>query len=282
MIQPGTVVYLPPLSFQKGLSGAFLKNLEMYPPRNPCVFYTDPGVHFDVSKITDRPLIHLNCAPERLEAARKNREPRIGRINALFVAGLRIARTMGFTHVLYLETDCRVGDHGWDEIIFNEYFSLPFPTICAGSVVCWNMMNSGLEVVEHWQKFIVRNAGRPVPVLTYGTQGHWRGEKGEIKKRNDPSVFPNGALGVYDLAWLERLGFGGENRTNIVMGPAWDFQLGDAIWKKFGVQSFEAVAHMDSQFSGYGDDLTTEDERMQMLKDRKTVAVHHIKSGRVI
>ena len=58
--------------------------------------------------------------------------------NLVFFTGLRIAANKGFTHVLILEHDCRVGTAGWDEIIWQEFLSKNPEAIMGGSLVAFN------------------------------------------------------------------------------------------------------------------------------------------------
>jgi hypothetical protein len=55
-------------------------------------------------------------------------------------------------------------------------------------------------------------------------------------------------------------------------------EIGGRLWKVFAEDTFDFLGHLDTIYSGYGDILTTEEERMNLLRSGKVVAVHQIKS----
>lgn len=256
----GTIGYCPPPHFPG--ADAFLNNLQKYPPHNELLLYSDhPYPQCQVK---------LLGSPELIRGARTNKW---AINNAIFITGMKIARKHGFSHVIYLESDCRVGRMNWDQIIFNEFFNLGFPYIAAGTLVCWNPFNAGSEVARRWEALLQsKNRARNFPIPTYGT-----------RDTGDPRIFPNGALGVYDMAWIEIL-FDIYNTVDFAAGGAWDFQLGARIWHKFGADSFNMVGQLSSIYSGYGDSddpktrgVTTLAERLEMLKSGEICCVHQVK-----
>lgn len=196
--------------------------------------------------------------------------------NLVFFTALRIAMKQGFTHAIYLETDCRVGRDYWDELMFEEFFNCGRHVICGGSMVVYNPCNSGPKGYRRWGALVEQNQKRNFPIPTYG----WKG----AADNSGSCVFVNGALGIYDIAWMAKL-FDLENTFAIATDPApgpWDMMIGFALWKMFGEDTYDVLLHMKTIFSSYGDVITTELERQTMLKSGQFVAVHQIKSAWVI
>lgn len=271
MIKIGSIGYVPPPHFPG--AEAFLRNIRKYPARHEVVLYSDHD-YPEAIKIFNPEQIQgsLKVTPARDQWDRENRKWVVN--NAIFITGLKIAVKNGFTHIIYLESDCRVGQLAWDQPIFNEYFSFKFPPIAAGTLVCWNPFNAGIEVARKWEELVTStNRSRNFPIPTYGVR-----REGMPGPMGDPCIFPNGALGVYDVNWLASL-FDVNNAVAFASGTAWDFQIGMAIWQQFGIRAFEMVGHMGTMFSGYGDEVTTLEQRLQMLRDGSAAAVHQIKGN---
>jgi hypothetical protein len=253
--------YLPPPSF--GCAKVFVENLELFPPRVPLLAYSDhpwPGA------------IALKGNPEQVKRATFAN----GKINPfainnlLWLTGLRIARDQGYSHMLYLEHDCRVGVKNWDDRIFEEYFSIGRPLVAGGNLACYNPCNHSPEAARRWQKLVAGNVKRNLPIPTYG----WMG----ASNQGPSCVFTNGALAIYDVAWMGQM-FDLSNTMDIAAAEsAFDMVLGVRIWDIFFEDSYEVFGHLDSVFSGYGDVLSTEEERLQWLREGRYVGVHQVKS----
>lgn len=255
-IRPGIIGYVPPPSFTGAKS--FLANLAMFKRTHELLLYSEhPYPECQVK---------LKGSPEWVEDAKSHK---FAISNALFITGMKIAVVHGLTHVIYLESDCRVGIDDWDSIMFEEFFGLPVPVVASGSLVCWNTSNAGLDVQRRWQELLMMNPRRNFPIPTYGLPLRHAG--------GTPAIFPNGALGIYDLNWVTKL-FDVNNTLECVKAHAWDFQLGEKIWNIFGVDSFDMVAHSNKIFSSYANEITTEQERLAMLRNKEVVAIHQVKS----
>jgi hypothetical protein len=258
------LAYLPP----PRLTGAatFVDNLNACPSKYPLVSYSEhdwPGV------------FKLKGDPEDVK---KNAVFPDGRRNpyainnVLWLTGLRIARERGFTHALYLEHDCRVGVKHWDERVYEEFFSIGRPLIAGGNLGTYNPCNAGPEAARRWADLVSKNTRKNVPIPTYG----WLRADAQA-----PScVFPNGALAIYDIAWMSQLFENLENTLNVgSMTSAFDMVLGVRVWDNFQEDSYEVFGHLNSVFSGYGDVLSTEAERLSWLREGKYVGVHQVKSN---
>lgn len=265
-MKPACIVYVPPPSFPGAAS--FLRNLQKYPPSGELLIFSDhdyPGAVklranpevFKGKFLTDgKPYTGSLRPGEKINEFSHN--------NAIWMAGLKIAAEKGYTHICYVEADCRFGVKDWDQIIFDEYFRFKTPYICAGTLVCWDPYNDGLKTARAWESMSFKYRDRKWPIATYG----WRQAK--------PCIFPNGALGVYDMAWMQKL-FNLEDAMEVIRGHAWDFNLGRRIWNILGPESFEAVGHMETLFSTWGDSLSTVDDRIKLLRDGACCASHQFK-----
>jgi hypothetical protein len=263
MIKLGVIGYVPPLKYGNGVSKVFLENLRAFPTKNQSILFTDPGAHDG--------LVNLKVDADVM----KNLPTKDGRANewslnnALFITAVRMAIDNGWSHMLYLESDCRVNQKHWDAIVFEEFFSAPVPAVAGGSVVCWNPHAGGFESLQRWQDLIQRNnKARNFPIPTYGHGASGTGPT---------AIFPNGALGVYDLVWMKRF-FDIHNAMDFAARHAWDFVIGEEIWHRFGIDSFDMVTHLNTIFSSYGEIVSTEAQRLAMLRRHDVVAIHQVKS----
>lgn len=260
----GTVLYVPPPDRYPG-ANAILANLRNHPPALPLIVYSDHPHDWPE-------LVRLRASPEAVKVLtdKDNKPNRWGLNNAVFMTGLRIARERGFSHVIYLEADCRVKGKGWDARLFEEYFTLGRPCIMAGTLAAYNPCNWSLEAARRWQQLVAGNQDRNMPVATYG----WKG----AAERHPCCVFSNGAFSVLNMAWMPIL-FALDNsvQSALNMGP-WDMELGMQIWKRFEELAYDVTGMLHSVYSGYGDVLTTEAQRLQWLRDGLYCGVHQIKS----
>ncbi len=261
------LAYVPPPKF--GCAEVFLRNVRKFKTHADLVLYSDhpyPGV------------VPLKGNPEMLKDAT---HPVTGRLNGwsvnnfVFFTGLRIAKSQGYSHVIYLESDCRVGCDLWDETMWEEAFAAGRPFVTAGSVVCYNPANWSAEALRRWAEVVATavHGGHRIPP-TYG----WKG----AAHKHPSCVFPNGALSILNLeAVCEMFDIENTAKTAIECQP-WDMEIGMRLWDQFQEQTFDAVVHLNSVFSGYGDVLSSEPERMAMLRSGQVVGVHQVKSGATI
>lgn len=254
MIRPAVIGYVPPPKYPG--AQAFLSNITKFKSSCELFLYSDwkdYGFH---------PILN----PEGIEGRADN--PKWAVNNAIFIMGLRLAAMRGFTHILYVESDCRVGCQGWDGVVFDEYFKLPFPAIAAGSIVAHGCVNGGGSFYKRFLKFVVSNAGKRHPTPIYGIAtdpkfGNEHVPPGHPDDRFKPAVFPNGALGVYDMAWMCEIFHlkpdgtfkEGKNMVDAVLQPAWDVVIGRRLYDRFGADVFDVVAHLDSVYSGFGNQI---------------------------
>lgn len=281
------VGYAPPPKFKGATS--FMENLRQNKTANELILFSD-------YPYPERTIPVLN--PENVTG--RDRNPQWAVNNTIFVSALRIALMSGVSHMLYIESDCRFGCHGWDSLIFEEYFSLPFPPIAAGSLVSHACVNGGPAFYQRFHDMIAANRENKkewlIPIygvpVTKDKKSNWPPmsahiiDPGHKDDRFKPAVYPNGALGIYDVRWIAGL-FGllpdGTFQTthsliDISLSPAWDHLIGLRLYDKFGSDVFDVVAHMNGMFSSYGETMSTEAQRLEYLRTKRCVAVHQIKS----
>jgi hypothetical protein len=279
----GIFGYCPPPHF-KGAK-AFVDNIMKFRPKNELFLFSDHGDY----------QFHPCANPEEM----RHHNPRCGISNSLFILAIRYAIRREFTHMLYLEADCRVGVDGWDEAMFAEFFSFKFPKIAAGSLVSHSGTNGGFAYYKRWTEFMRENLAKKhvipvygIPVMAgiahreFGPEAGLIVKPGDARTKYKPVVYPNGALGIYDVNWMAEL-FGikkdGTFKDNVhmighVQASAWDHMIGVHLYDRFGADALDMVGHMDSIWSSYGDSVSTEEERVKALRDGDCVAIHQTKS----
>jgi hypothetical protein len=259
----GIIGYVPPPSF--GNPRVFIDNLARYKHDNELLLYSDynwPDT------------LRLKGSPESiipmLEARPDGTKNKWAVNNFVFLTGLALAARSGFTHIIYLESDCRVGKHHWDSIMFEEHFALKNEPLCSGTLVCWNPMSGGMASAKRWNDLICKtNKKRNFPIPTYGVGA---------SVKSTPSIFPIGALGIYDMTWMQKFFDLSKTMELAAHMHAWDFVIGDKIWAHFGLDSYDQVGNLQSVYSSFGDQITTEEERLGLVVSGKVTACHQVKS----
>lgn len=254
-----TVAYLPPAS--KFNTTEFKANLKEFKTTNPLYLFSDTA--HDIEG-----LIRTSNPEPKGPGALANKWFTNNRV---FFTACRIAITSGATHFCYLESDCRIGRDGWDQILWEEFQSYPLPIVIGGTKVVYNPCNAGLTAALRWSEDVksFSNPGK-LPIATYG----WLG----AADASGSCVFVNGALGVYDLSEIGRLFDLGNSGDEAIKSTAWDMEIGKRLWKIYGPDVYYLVGHLNSVFSTYGNVLTSEELRLQWLKQGRINAVHQIKN----
>jgi hypothetical protein len=255
-----SLAYLPPPTWA-GCTETFRQNLAKFPPKHDLILYSDHE-YPDTVRLRGSPEIVRNLGGNRNIFAVNN---------AVFLSGMRIAKSKGYSHALYLEVDCRVGKDGWDDIIFSETFNLGRPVLVAGTVAVYNPCSAGAEAARRWARLIAANVKRNIPIATYGYKG--------AAEKWPSCVFCNGALSVIDVAWAERLIGFEDSIANAVNSSPHDMALGVAAWKIFEEDCYELFGLLNCLFSSYGNVLTSQEERAAMLTRGEVVACHQIKDN---
>lgn len=254
----GSIVYVPP----KGRlnSDAFMANINAYSSKYPIYFYSDEK---------GRGIENLIANPEQV---RNPRRPWTVN-NAIFLFGLKLAADAGLDYMLYFESDSRVRGNHWDGIMFDEAFAGCLEPICYGTPVAWNISQAGRRALTKVTEFgckVLSLSGIPMPV--YGW--HRPGSLDTI------CAYPNGSLSVLHVPTMLEIfsGFELDIGRSASTFDGWDLVIGRGLWQKFGVDLFDRFAVARRSYSGYGDLITTEKERVDMLSNGTHVAIHQVKS----
>jgi len=253
----GTIVYIPPPRYGHG--EAFLTNLRAWKTKYPLVTFSDHAEWTPDRVIQSPDLIKTKQRPWAVN-------------NFVFLMALSIAEDSGFTDFLYLEEDCRVHGHEWDERIIGEYRRWP-QAVVGGSPVCWNSMSAGPVMLAGFQIYAasyVRKCKLPVPI--YGLQIPNRPRVERF------TLYPNGAIAVYNVAFLRDLFKQGSMAKQALDRGAFDMEVGWELVNKFGLGLFNKCAWLSSAFSGYGDNVLNYKQRCARLIDGTFAAVHQIKT----
>lgn len=263
----GVIGYIPP----KRVVGAqaFWDNLQKFPPAGKMILCSESDEWPGVTKFRGNPESFRGA--KFIEGKHAGEPNPFSMHNIIYLACMKAAREAGLDYALYLEHDCRVGRPGWDEIIFDEYFSLGRPTIVAGTCSAYNPSSFSGKAARRFAHEIGKPRKHGIPVGCYG----WFGASVQ-----GPSTWlPNGALAVYDMLWIERMfDLGDQGRLAAQNGP-FDQAIAQRIWEMFGDEAFEVIGYLETVYSGYADVLTTPDERKKLLLDGTVTAVHQIKDS---
>lgn len=273
-----TIGYVPPQ--RMGLcADAFCTNLVFYKNTHPIVLFSDapyPGKICGDSKKWLDEWVSIDNPESRLPRHWRTTN-KFALSNLLFMTACRMARLRyNASHIIYLESDCRVGVNHWDDIMAREFFTHPRFHLIGGSAICYNPFNAGIQVARRWEQFVAANTRRNFPIPTYGCKNQDQQGDGLTL------VAVNGALGIYDLDWLWDAFHGFQNTVQTAMEMhAWDFVVGGKMWEQFGIRSFDLVQNLSCIYSSYGNVLTSETERLGMLRSGQVVAVHQVKSDAI-
>lgn len=264
-MSPAILAYLPPDPKFNG--EIFLSNMRKFKTKYPIIFFSDNWPDPDVFKL------RMNPDKIRNASGLSDEQRRWIVNNILFFTAMQIASQCKHTHMLYVEADSRVGCDYWDDKVFTEFFSHP-GAICGGSLVVYNPCNGGLKAAQRWAQVCATNTRKNFPIATYGFKG--------AADNSGSCVFVNGSLGVYDVPRLSDF-FDMTNAHRLAATcTAWDMEIGKRIWAKYGDDAYDYVVHLTSVYSSYGDALSTESMRMDMLRKGDVVAVHQCKSPETV
>lgn len=261
----GILCYVAPPSLVK--SKSFFENLRNFPAKHELIVYSDHNYSAE----------WMGCYKlnGNVEIA-KTTANRMAVQNLIFFTGIRIAASRGFTHVLILEHDCRVGVDGWDDVIWQEFISKNRGGLMGGSMFVMNPCSFNRKAAEKFEEFSAKDRKkRLVPISVYGSNN--------ASERRDSCVFPNGAFAIYRMDWLLKTfpEITGSPQQYISLAQTvrtWDQEIGMRLWSQFNEDSYDKVVSLESIYSGYGDVLSSEEERKQWLQKGRVAGIHQIKS----
>lgn len=277
------ITYLPPAG--KFHTDAYVENLRRNPTKCETITFSE------VEEFNPR--LKLKCSVELPELADVKHQNGInfGYNNLCFFLAWAFAWKMNFDHFIYGECDIRVKnppDGHWDEVIFKQFFDDPRHLIVGGHMMLYNVFNSDQETARRATDLMTKwnpnmqgtQVERNKFIPCYGNKSQADG--------SGSCVCVNGAGAVYSVAGLRmlfpELQSPDDNMTKVSLAKKsqpFDFEIGKRIWEKFKADAFDVVGHLPCIFSSYGSVLSSEDERLEMLRSGRVVLTHQVK-GNVI
>jgi len=254
----GTACYCPPRGVLN--SDAFYENITKAKAHHPLFLFSDDA-RWNPSQLIQWPEF-------------SGKRPGWTINNFLFFKALEIARAAKLDYYIFLESDSRVFGEAWDDIVFTEYFQrYPNGIACAGTPVCWDVCSGGREFAKKViaEAFAFQTAtGIPMSFFSGKNPMDCSGA----------AYYPNGSLAVYQTEALLKI-FAGFDLDIVSYSrriTAFDLALGRALWNYHGPKAVDHVGWLSSCYSAYGNCVTTEAERLQMLRDGRMAAIHQCKS----
>jgi hypothetical protein len=253
MIPFGIIGYVPPSG--RFNSDAFRRNVASWKTKHRLILFSDgdwPGLERIPNPEIFRNRHHYSVN------------------NAVFLIGLHIALAAGMEFFLYIESDCRVRGHEWDQAIWSD-FNQWKGIVAYGSPVIYNQSQNGHNNLKRstemaWDYQSATGLAMP-------QYGAWPGAGKDI------CLYPNGALGVYHTKTMASFFPNSQNdlKRELAGIMAWDVSIGQGLWRSFGAEVFDRVGFSRVTYSGCGDSLVGQDERGAMLATGKKVAIHQWK-----
>lgn len=267
------IAYLPP-NDPRFHTQAFIENLRENPVRNDLILFTDGElVRQKASELFKKADVLLISPPDKILTNTHSRPFNIS--NILFLTALKIVgvklKARGYTHFLYLESDCRVRGTHWDDLIWTEFQTLPGETspLVAGSLVVYNPARSGEEGMVRFDTLRASNTKSNFPVSAFRSST-------DI----DPCIMAMGAGAIYDIEAMLNLFAPFKDTLHLAQKfCAFDLEVGKRIWKTHGPRSYDRVRKLETIYSGHGDRVTTLEERKELLLSGKVCLVHQVKTG---
>lgn len=272
----GIAAYVPPPHFGHGQ--VFLENLRKFKTSTDLMLFSDYA-----------PYGLLNFPDPEIARTAYHNSNKLSVNNFIFLVCVNYLRTHGYSHILYVESDSRVGADNWDGQLFEEMFANPGPIMAAGSLVCYSPCAGGAEGLERFSELIARHNIRPnYPIPRYQPKPPqfpmvkmYGGGKG-ANNSSGSALFPNGSLSIYNLEWLVNLLPRGDILKSATEMTAWDMEIGNRAWDIYGPDCYRIMAHLTACYSSFGDAITTESERLEMLRSGIVSSIHQVKSGATI
>lgn len=263
-MNPCIGLYLPP----KGVcnSDAIVANLLAAPPKLPLLIVTDAAGDWAGLNLDRCEVVPMRARPEDCVPQGTPKWPAIS--NLVFLTTMRVAGQRGYTHVLYIEADCRFVD-GWDTAMWEEYQSHGNPNAIAGTVVLYHVSQLPHPGPALAAGLLKQNRKKNVPVSEYG--------RSNAKTNADPAVFPNGAIAIYPVDLISSI-FGTERTVaRAIAMSAYDHEIGWEMVRRHGGNIFHHVIQLDCVFSTYKEQVVSAAELREMLTSNKVVAIHPVK-----
>lgn len=289
------IAYLPPARFN---TAAFLENLRRNPPANPLItFSDDPSLTVEWAF---PPTVRMKKSIELPELMDRQH----GVANLAFYLAFGQAWNWNFTHFLYAEADIRVRSvpiqtsattsvvMPWDEQLLCQFMDAQKESegelILAGSLMLDNPFGSDPETAQRARDLLAKwnpnlssrdPKERNKPIVCRAQRG---------VKDNTSMVGCNGAGAIYSVAGLRELfpeiKEHNDFATFVTLAKdslPFDHEIGKRLWQRHKAGAFDRCAHLPGIFSSFQDQVSTEEERLSMLRSGACVLVHPIKSNTI-
>ncbi len=238
-----------------------MANLDKFPPKYPLFTFSDDPSWNPSRRIANPELV--------------GRRPPWAINNLLWLRALQLASDAQLSYYLFIEPDSRVGCKDFDEILLDEFLTrYPNGIACAGSPICWNPSSGGkdfaMKIIEEAWKY---QQAADLPMALYAS-----------KSPHDCSgaaYYPNGSCMIVQTEAMLKIfgGFAGDIINYSRNITAFDMHIGQCLWNYHGPAAAEHVGWLAKSFSGYGDCLTTQNQRQQMLTNGSKFIAHQFKDN---
>lgn len=250
----GCVTYVPP-SF--GFAAEFLQNLRAYDPGAPLYIMSDNPAYGVIPCLNP-------------EVVKTNPQFRYWVANHIFLQSLLLAIEKQLDYFLFIESDSRVKGDGWARLLWDEFFSYP-GAVYGGTCCAYNINKSGHaipQIITNFAHDYYKASQTPMRVY-----GHWPGVH----------FFANGSLSFHHTetcaAIFRTMGFETDLNGAAMVKQPYDVTVGRALSQRYGLDMLRYFAPSTLSYSGFGEKVYNENQRIDMLTSGQKVAVHPIKGN---
>jgi hypothetical protein len=200
-----------------------------------------------------------------------DKDPKLCGSSIRFADMVVAAYNAGADYMIVNEPDVRVNVPGWDAQIADEFFDWPYDAVAGGCPVFWNPFSGNAARVDVFLKYgnAYRQKSGVLPAYEITDQVSY------------PILYPNGALGIWDVTEFKLLfpeEFNNPNGCYSTLYP-YDDKIGRMWWGVYQHRITRKVAWLACTYSGCGDRWYNEQQRIQLLTSGKKIAVHQVKNN---
>ena len=275
-----SILYLPNASVSLQRTGGCLANLAAYRHKYPIYAYSEAPWHPSVFSNLGACTFSRIRDPEMV----RNGNSTVEVSRFIYFTGLEMMEEAGMDYFMVLENDSRICGDNWDEELFDEFFAGAVkgrdPAV-GGTIFSWSPMNQEMNHALEFIRFFDR-ANKVVfgnKVWLPGCFIYAGGQAGSCEDRPG-CCYANGALSIAKTSVIRSI-FGIQDVISLCNGRGgnWDSEIGMGMFRLFGWKAYEHIVPMRKVFSVYGDKLTTEKQRINLLTSGQCRGVHQVKSS---
>jgi hypothetical protein len=256
MIKHAMIAYASPP--HRGNPKAFLENLKQY----------DPGC--DVHVLSDCTEYEGVIRCQNPEVVNKNPRFRYWAANHVFLQSLLFAMERGYQYFLFAEDDTRFKGDGWGRLLWDEFFSYPSAKV-GGTPAAHNLKKSCHaipQIITDFAHDYFKASQTPMRVY-----GHWPGVH----------FFANGSLSFHHTetcaAIFRPFGFETDINAAAMQRAPYDVIVGQSLSRQHGLSMLNYFAPSTLSYSGFGDKVYSENERIAMLESGSKLGIHPVKGS---